>query len=37
VRPTTKSFLWGAVAGIVATWVLHAVMPGARAVGQPGG
>jgi hypothetical protein len=29
-----RSFWWGAVAGVVGTWVLHAVMPGARAVGQ---
>jgi len=37
MRPTTRSFLWGAVVGIVGTWLLHAVMPGARAVAQPGG
>jgi hypothetical protein len=35
VRPTTKAFLWGAVAGVVGTWLLHVVMPSAKAVAQP--
>lgn len=27
-------FLWGFVAGFAGSWIFHAVMPGARAVGQ---
>jgi hypothetical protein len=32
-----KSFWWGVLIGVAATWVLHAVMPSAHAVGQSGG
>jgi hypothetical protein len=32
-----KSFWWGVAIGVVGTWVFHAFMPSARAVGQPGG
>jgi hypothetical protein len=28
---------WGIVLGVVGTWAFHAIMPGARAVAQPGG
>jgi hypothetical protein len=37
MRPTTKAFLWGAGAGIVGTWLLHAMNPRTRAIMQPGG
>jgi hypothetical protein len=37
MRPNTKAFLWGAVAGIAATWVAHAMYPKSRAIAQPGG
>jgi hypothetical protein len=30
------SFWWGVAIGVLGTWVFHAVMPGARAVGQSG-
>lgn len=34
MRPQTKGFLWGLGFGIVGTWVLHAMTPSARAIGQ---
>jgi hypothetical protein len=36
MRPQTKGFAWGVVAGVVATWALHAVYPGSKAIGQRG-
>lgn len=29
-----RGFLWGLAFGVVGTWLVHAVVPGARAVGQ---
>jgi len=34
MRPQTKGFLWGLGVGVVGTWIVHAMYPGSRAVGQ---
>ena len=34
MRPQTKGFIWGLGFGIVGTWLLHAVAPNGRAIGQ---